>query len=123
MVLPMILRRPHDLANLFRNGRARLGWSQSVLANKLGVTRQWISLVENGKTTVEFDLVLATLQTLGYTLHMTSGDAPPTPAVEDPTLLPASDPRRSDRTSLTRDGAALDTQRAKRVRKSSGASD
>lgn len=64
----MLVRRPHDLAGLFRDGRARAGWSQNQLAEAVGVSRQWISLVETGKTSVEFDLVVAALEALGYRL-------------------------------------------------------
>lgn len=62
----MLLRRPHELAGLFRDGRRRAGWSQRELAERIGASRQWVSLVETGKTSVEFDLVLASLQALGY---------------------------------------------------------
>lgn len=64
----MLLRRPHELAGLFRDGRRRAGWSQSELAERIGASRQWVSLVETGKTSVEFDLVLASLQALGYAI-------------------------------------------------------
>jgi len=73
----MLLRRPHDLAALLRDGRARAGWSQTQLADQVGVSRQWISLVETGKTSVEFDLVVGVLQALGYRLRVDSPELPP----------------------------------------------
>jgi len=115
----MLLRRPHDLADVFRDGRARAGWSQSDLADRVGVSRQWVSLVETGKTSVEFDLVLAALQVLGYRLHVESSDqrAPkpsrPTYGIGAPTHAP------SGRTPLTRDGQSLGTQRTRRRQKGS----
>jgi DNA-binding XRE family transcriptional regulator len=42
----LILRQSQDIAELFRDGRARAGWSQAELAARVGVSRQWISLVE-----------------------------------------------------------------------------
>lgn len=98
----VLLRRPHDLAGLFRDARARAGWSQSELAEKVGVSRQWVSLVETGKTSVEFDLVLGALQALDYHLYVRSSDQP------SPTHNP------SGRTQLTMDGEPLGQQRTRR---------
>jgi len=110
----MLLRRPRDIAGLFREGRARIGWSQSQLASAAGVSRQWISLVETGKTSVEFDLVVAALQALGYRLHVdrTESTAGQGGAVSD---LPAHSP--SQRTPLTRHGKRIGTQKTSRTRK------
>lgn len=114
----MLLRNPHDLAGLVRDGRSRLGWSQSELAGRVGVSRQWISMVENGKTSVEFDLVVGTLRALGFHLHVGSSIASPfrDPASHDP---PPRDPPipthdRSGRTPLTRGGEPLGRARSKR---------
>ena len=111
----MLLRRPHDLAAFLRDGRARAGWSQTELAEKVGVSRQWISLVETGKTSVEFDLVVGTLQALGYRLRVESAKpaASPEPLpihfVQPPTLH-----TQSERTPLTRDGKPLGRERVRR---------
>jgi y4mF family transcriptional regulator len=110
----MLLRRPHELAGLFRDGRARSGWSQSDLAKRVGVSRQWVSLVETGKTSVEFDLVMGALQVLGYHLYVepaepSAGDeAVRSDQVELPTHVP------SGRTPLTRRGERLGKQRTRR---------
>lgn len=115
----MLLRRPHDLAALFREGRARAGWSQTRLAESVGVSRQWISLVENGKTSVEFDLVMAVLQALGYRIHVESAEAA---AVDPraPVIVPADRVHQPTyRRPLTRDGQPLGrrgTRRTKRGR-------
>jgi y4mF family transcriptional regulator len=116
----MLLRRSHDLAELLRSGRARAGWSQSELAERVGVSRQWISSVETGKTSVEFDLVVGALQVLGYRMYVESSDHPKpseperTHDVEAPTHAP------SPRTPLTRQGEPLGKQRTMRRRKRAG---
>jgi putative transcriptional regulator len=99
---------------MFQDGRARIGWSQTQLAQKIGVSRQWVSLVERGKTSVEFDLVVGALQALGYRLFVETSDLPapdeewrtdhPGPSVHSP----------SPRTPLTRRGEPLGRQRARR---------
>lgn len=108
----MLLRRPHDLGALLRDGRARAGWSQTQLADRVGVSRQWVSQVENGKTSVEFDLVFAALQSLGYRVYLeSSGQSVRTGegADEQPGALVH---RPSERTPLTRNGKPLGRQRA-----------
>ena len=110
----MLLRRPHELAGLLSDARDRAGWSQSQLAEKVGVSRQWISLVETGKTSVEFDLVFGALQALGYRLYVESSDqtrsteARRTPHLAPPTRGP------SERTQLTAHGEPLEQQRIRR---------
>jgi putative transcriptional regulator len=108
----MILRQSQDIAGLFRDGRARAGWSQAKLAARVGVSRQWISLVETGKTSVEFDLVIGALQALGYQLRVDA--AGETPATTDADPLDVATHRSSGRTLLTRRGEPLGTQRTRR---------
>jgi HTH-type transcriptional regulator / antitoxin HipB len=109
----MLLRRPHDIAGLFREGRVRAGWSQNQLAEAAGVSRQWISLVETGKTSVEFDLVVAALQALGYRLHVTTTDL--AGAVGPSSALVVHSP--SQRTPLTRQGQRIGRQGTRRTRR------
>lgn len=112
----MLIRRPHDLAGLFREGRARVGWSQNQLAETVGVSRQWISLVETGKTSVEFDLVVAALQALGYRLHVEASDLA-TRSVGVATDFPSGSVHGpSQRTPLTRHGEPLGRQRTRRTK-------
>jgi y4mF family transcriptional regulator len=110
----MLLRRPHELAGLFRDGRARVGWSQSELAETVGVSRQWISLVERGKTSVEFDLVVAALQALGYGLHVDPSDLAARTAHDLPGFPSGTVHESSQRTPLTRHGESLGRQRTRR---------
>lgn len=113
----MLLRRPHDLAGLFRDGRARVGWSQNRLAETVGVSRQWVSLVETGKTSVEFDLVVAALQALGYHFHVETSDLA-TRTVGDVTEFPSGSVHQSaQRPLLTRHGEPLGRQRARRAKR------
>lgn len=110
----MLLRRPHDLAALLRDGRARAGWSQSQLAERVGVSRQWISLVETGKTSVEFDLAVGVLQALGYRLHVESSDVPRQAEEQGSDSPQPSVHRPSQRTPLTRQGEPLGSARVRR---------
>ena len=107
----MLLRRPHNLAGLFRDGRARAGWSQRDLAEKIGASRQWVSLVENGKVRVEFDLVMAALQALGYNIVVKSGSVVDQPWTDDSRGLAPTHHAASRRTQLTRDGKPLGKNR------------
>lgn len=118
----MLLRRPHELAALLRDGRARAGWSQKELAENVGVSRQWVSLVETGKTSVEFDLVVGALQALGYRVRVESESSEiPTKATEPPTdPMHPNVHRPSERTPLTREGKPLGGARAGRRRKEGG---
>lgn len=112
----MLLRRPHELAGLFRDARKRAGWSQQDLADRVGVSRQWVSLVETGKTSVEFDLVHASLRALGYGVFVESEDHREAGETR-PMDRPAKSRSVSRRTPLTRNGepirgAALGRRRA-----------
>lgn len=83
----MRLRTARDLGPILRENRRRKGWSQTDLAEKVGVSRQWVSLVETGKTSVEFDLVLAVLRALGFQIQIrevTEEDLP----TQDPSSRP-----------------------------------
>jgi len=112
----MQLRTAHDLAPVIQDARRGVGWSQSRLAEVMGVSRQWISLVENGKTSVEFDLVLSLLGTLGYRIYLETADGHGLSPVVDKGLgrFPTHDP--SIRTPLTKRGKPLGHQRSRRDR-------
>jgi y4mF family transcriptional regulator len=99
----MLLRSAREVGDLIADGRRRLRWSQFDLAQRAGVSRQWVSQVENGKTTVEFDLVLGALHALGYSLYAQSKD-----------WTDSSQEDVSSRTPLTRKGGSLRNQRSQR---------
>ena len=98
----MLLRSAREVGDLIADGRRRLLWSQSELAQRAGVSRQWVSQVENGKTTVEFDLVLGTLHAFGIAVYAQSKD------------WKESSQDVFSRTPLTRKGRSLGTERSKR---------
>ena len=99
----MLLRSAREVGDLIADGRRRLRWSQFDLAQRAGVSRQWVSQVENGKTTVEFDLVLGALHALGYSVYAQSKD-----------WTESGQQDASRRTPLTRRGSSLRDQRSKR---------
>ena len=61
----MLIRTPIDLGALIRDRRRRLRLDQKSLAEKVGVSRQWIVEVEKGKPRAEVSLILRTLDALG----------------------------------------------------------
>src|SRR5271157_154663 len=71
----MRIRTPADLGALIRDRRIKLGLDQRSLAEKVGVSRQWIVEVEKGKPRAEIGLLLRTIDALGIQL-MTEEDAP-----------------------------------------------
>jgi len=61
----MYIRTPADLGALIRDRRKKLRLDQKTLANKVGVSRQWIVEVEKGKSRAEIGLLLRTIRALG----------------------------------------------------------
>ena len=64
----MRVRSPSELGALIRARRRELGLDQSALADRVGVSRQWIIEVEKGKPRAAIGLVLRTLNALGIFL-------------------------------------------------------
>lgn len=64
----MRIKTVETIGELVRDQRKQRGWSQSQLAETVGVSRLWISQFENGKETVELGLVLKALRALDLTL-------------------------------------------------------
>jgi HTH-type transcriptional regulator / antitoxin HipB len=64
----MRIRTPIDLGALIRERRKALRLDQKTLAEKVGVSRQWIVDVEQGKPRLEIGLVLRTADALGIVL-------------------------------------------------------
>ncbi len=97
----MLLRTASDIGDILRDARRQRGWTQQEVADAAGVSRPWISMVENGKTSVEFHLVIGTLHALGYSASVQRADAPE--RSNGPT-----------RTPLTRQGKPLRSRRLSR---------
>jgi HTH-type transcriptional regulator/antitoxin HipB len=64
----MRIRSPSELGALIRGRRRQLGLDQSVLAEQVGVSRQWIIEIEKGKPRAAVGLILRTLNALGILL-------------------------------------------------------
>ena len=72
---------PHWTSALsFATGAASSGLSQTVLARKVGVGRQWVVAIERGKSRAELGLVLRTLSALGLSITSEADNRPPRPA-------------------------------------------
>ena len=63
-----------DLVAAVRGRRKSLGWTQSELANRAHVSRQWISEFEAGKPTAELGLVIRLLDALELRITVDSGE-------------------------------------------------
>jgi len=59
------IRNAKDLGAAIRDRRKALGWDQSTLAKKIGVSRQWIIEIEKGKPRASVELALRALDHLG----------------------------------------------------------
>lgn len=64
----MWIRTVDDVGRLVKDRRRQLGLSQAELAERVGVSRQWLVGLERGKPTVEMALALRTLALLGLNL-------------------------------------------------------
>ena len=70
----MQVRTPLDLGLAIRDRRRKLKLSQTELARKAGVGRQWVVAIERGKSRAELGLVLRTLAALDLPLTIGPGD-------------------------------------------------
>ena len=73
----MRIRTPLDLGLVIRDRRRKLGLSQTELARKAGVGRQWIVSIERGKSGAELGLVLRTFSALGLSITSETDNRPP----------------------------------------------
>jgi HTH-type transcriptional regulator/antitoxin HipB len=84
----MQFQTPRELAALIRSRRKQRGWSQSQLAERAGVSRDWIIGLEKGRSTVEFGLVLRTIKALGLSFSINpTPDSPPVSSINLGDLL------------------------------------
>jgi HTH-type transcriptional regulator/antitoxin HipB len=60
----MRARTPRDIGLIMRERRRVLAWGQQELASRVGVSRQWVVDVEQGKPGTEIGLVLRALSAL-----------------------------------------------------------
>lgn len=64
------IRNENELGLAMRQRRNELAWDQATLAEKAGVSRQWVIEIENGKSGAELGLVLRALRTLGLQVDL-----------------------------------------------------
>jgi y4mF family transcriptional regulator len=69
----MLIRTPADLGAAIRDRRRQLGLDQASLAERIGVSRQWVIAIERGRSRAEVGLVLRALTALG--LRLDTADA------------------------------------------------
>lgn len=67
------MRTVAQIGAVIRRFRNERGWSQGELAEAAGVSRVFVSQLENGKARAEIRLVLAVLQALGASVVVTRG--------------------------------------------------
>jgi HTH-type transcriptional regulator/antitoxin HipB len=101
----MRIRTPADLGAMIRDRRTKLGLHQKPLAEKVGVSRQWIVEVEKGKPRAEIGLILRTIDALG--IPLAAGDtgttkvrSGPPPVDIDSIIASAREKRRRIKNSL-----------------------
>jgi y4mF family transcriptional regulator len=68
----MRIQTPIDLGLTIRDRRKQLRLAQQSLAERVGVSRQWIVEVERGKPRAEIGLILRTLRELDIRLETSS---------------------------------------------------
>ena len=66
----MLVRTPQDIGALLREQRQKAGLAQAELAQRIGVSRQWLVEVEGGKPRAEIGLVLRALNVLNISLEV-----------------------------------------------------
>lgn len=66
----MTIKSVGDLGAAVRGRRRDLGWTQSELGTRTGVSRKWITELEAGKSGLEFGLVVRVLDQLGLALDV-----------------------------------------------------
>jgi HTH-type transcriptional regulator/antitoxin HipB len=86
----MIVRTPRDLGAAVRTRRRTLTLDQADLARQVGVSRQWLIGLEQGRPRAELALVLRTLRVLGLELDVQpEAPAPESSAAIDDVLARA----------------------------------
>ncbi len=65
----MFIHTPADLGAVIRERRRKLGLDQAELAQRIGVSRQWVVGIERGRARAELGLVLRALDSLGVRLN------------------------------------------------------
>ena len=64
----MLIRTPADLGAVIRDRRKQLKLDQATFASRIGVSRQWVIQIEQGRPRAELGLVLRALDALDIQL-------------------------------------------------------
>ncbi|MHB1063925.1 MAG: helix-turn-helix transcriptional regulator [Georgenia sp.] len=64
---------PSDLGRILRDARQEAGLTQDEFADDLGVSRQYVSALESGKTSQHVDRIFGSLRLLGVRIEATWG--------------------------------------------------
>lgn len=89
----MRVRTAQDIGLMIRAQRRKLGLDQRSLAERVGVSRQWIVDAEKGKQRAPVGLLLRTLDTLGLRVSIVADATAPqrpssvTPAIDIDALV------------------------------------
>ena len=99
-----LVRTPTEVGALVRTGRKARDWSQLQAADAAGVSRRFVSMVEDGHPNAEMWRVLALLDAVGVTLDATT-DEPGTdlPGEAGTAVAPATTAAVPDPDSLSLD--------------------
>jgi len=73
----MKIRTPNELGALIRDRRTKMGLDQTSLAQRARTSRKWVVDVEKGKPRAAIGLILRTLQVLGVSLEVRTGENTP----------------------------------------------
>src|SRR5687768_3865157 len=76
----MRVRTPGELGAVIKDRRKVLRLDQATLAERVGVSRQWIVGIEGGKPRADMGLVLRMLDALGLCLRVDDGGLVDSPA-------------------------------------------
>jgi len=76
----MLVTTPRDIGAAIRERRKLLGFDQAELASRVGVSRQWLIQVENGKAGATIGLLLRLLNALDMNFRLDTGDRGPRPS-------------------------------------------
>lgn len=66
----MIVRTARDLGAAVRDARLRKGWTQAEFADRIGVSRQWVIALEQGKASAELGTALRAVAILGMVANL-----------------------------------------------------
>jgi len=87
----MTIRTVADLGALIRDRRRQLGMDQQTLASRIGVSRQWIIEIEQGKARAQVGRLLQALHALGLTVDVNASPERPTARTPVPRSTASAD--------------------------------